>query len=148
VLIEAQQEGFGGGRAEDFVQQGIEQGVGGNLKAVGRLAHLLHALGELGHVLGAIVRVEAEGHLQLIDGHGGDARDQRDVQAFERPVDALDAVDRLGDGEPGGGRVTHGEDAGKRRQAGIAAVVVDGSRGAFRIESVSHRVHLMVCVAN
>ena len=59
------------GAADDLVKEDVERRVRRVVQAERRLPHLAHALPPGGRVLGAVVGVQAEAHLQLVDRLGG-----------------------------------------------------------------------------
>jgi hypothetical protein len=97
--VDPKEEFFGGGRALDFVEENFEGGIGRDVEAEGRFAHFADALAQRRDVLGAAVGVEREGHLQLVDRLGGEARNEDFVEAFEGVVEALEPAHTLFDRE-------------------------------------------------
>ena len=64
-------------------------------------------------MLGAVMGVEAESHLEFVDGFGGDARGEDLVKAFEGEMIAFEAANAFFDGEAGLHGVLHGANAGE-----------------------------------
>jgi hypothetical protein len=62
-LVNAQYQKFCGGSIVDLVKEHLQGSVGHGLQTQGRLTHFAHSLSHAGHMLGAIVRMEAKGQL-------------------------------------------------------------------------------------
>ena len=101
LVVKSEDQLLGCGRGEDFIEEDLQVRVGNGLEAQRRFAHFADALAEHGGVFGAEMRVEAEGHLEFVDGLGGDARRENLVQAFERVMVTLEPADAFLDREAG-----------------------------------------------
>ena len=99
LFIETEKALRSGRGREDLVKQDGQRGMRDPFQSQGRFAHFADALAEVGVVLGGKVAVEAEGHLEFIDGLLGDVCDADLVEAPERVVEALDPADALRHGE-------------------------------------------------
>jgi anaerobic selenocysteine-containing dehydrogenase len=109
----------------------IHYAIANNRIARDYLAHFTNAFAESGGVFGAIMSVQAEGHLQFVDRLRCDAGGENLVQPFERKMIPLEAPHAFFDGEPGLHGVFHGADAGQAWEIAIRLVgvhtKVDGS---------------------
>ena len=85
------------------------------LQAERRLAHLADARAQRADVLGAEIRVVAEGRLQLVERLGGDARVEDAVQAPERVMEALEAAHAFVDGKARAHGLIDCAETGERR---------------------------------
>ena len=101
LLVKPEEQFLRRRRAEDFVEEDLQVRIGHGFEAERRLAHFADALAQRGDVFGAEMRVEAEAHLEFVDGLGGDARGEDLVQAFEGVMVALEPADAFLDGEAG-----------------------------------------------
>ena len=119
VFVQAEDERGGVGRGEDFIEENLQRGVRDNVEAEGRFTHFADAFAERGGVFGAKMGVEAEGHLEFVNGLGGEARDEDLVQAFEGVMEALEAGDAFLDGEAGLHGVGEGANPGQWRQIAV-----------------------------
>src|SRR5215468_2807489 len=86
------------------------------LKAQRWFAHLADAPAQRAHMLGAVVGVQAETHLQFVDWLGGDAVVEDLVQALENIVIALEPADALLDRQAGLHGFRHWTDPRQRRE--------------------------------
>src|ERR1017187_1663912 len=93
TLVKPQQNSLRRGSGQNFIQKDIQHEIGCNFQAVGGLPHLTDSLRELAEVLGAIVRMQTECHLQLVNRNARYTRDQCVVQALERPMKPFEALD-------------------------------------------------------
>ena len=119
LFVKAEDQFLGRRRAEDFVEEDFQVRVGHGLEAERGLAHFADPLAESRSVFGAEMGVEAEAHLELINGFGGDARSEDLVQAFERVMVTLEPADAFFDREAGLGGLVHGTNPGESRQMAI-----------------------------
>ena len=122
LLVEPEDQFVGGRRAQDFIEEDLQVRVGHGFEAQRRLAHFADALAQGGDMFGAEMGVEAEAHLELIDGFGGDARGEDLVQAFEGVVVTLEPADTFLDREAGLHGLVHRADPGQAGQAAIRLV--------------------------
>ena len=100
---------------EDLVEELLESGMRDLLQAERRLAHLADAPAQRGDVLGAEIRVVAEGRLQLVERLGGDARVEDAVQPLERVMEAFEATHAFVDRKAWTHRLVDGAETGERR---------------------------------
>ena len=119
LLVKTKDQFLGGRRAEDFVEEDLQVRVRHGLQAQRGLAHFADPLAQRGGVFGAEMRVEAEGHLEFIDGLGGDARGENLVQALERVMVALEPADAFLDREAGLRGLGHRANSGQGGQVAI-----------------------------
>ena len=107
------------------------------LEAERRLAHLAHARAQRRDVLGAEIRVMAEGRLQLVERFGRDARVEDAVQPLERVVEPLQPADALVDREAGPGGLLDGAQPGERGNRGHVRNIAESSDGRLRAGAAS-----------
>ena len=119
VLINADEQFRGGGCGEDFVEEGIQRGVGHSVETERWFAHFADALSPRGGVFGAVVRVQTECHLELIDWLSGETFDEDFVQPFPRPVMMFQAGDAVLNREADLGGVFDGANSGYGREVKI-----------------------------
>jgi hypothetical protein len=67
VVVHAEEARGAIRRGIQFIEVRVERWIRHRVQPERRFAHLAHALAPCRRVLGAIVRVEAEGHLELVD---------------------------------------------------------------------------------
>ena len=119
LFVKAEEQLLRRRRAEDFVEEDLQVRVGHGLEAERWLAHFADPLAQRGGVFGAEMGVEAEAHLEFIDGFGGDARGEDLVQALEGVMVTLEPADAFFDGEAGLRGLVHRANPGQRRQMAI-----------------------------
>ena len=129
LLVKAEDQFLGRRRAEDFVEEDLQVRVGHGLEAQRRLAHFADPLAQSGDVLGAEMGVEAEAHLEFVDGLGGDARGEDLVQAFEGVMVTLEPADAFFDREAGLRGLVHRANPGQSRQMAIRLVSAHNQAG-------------------
>ena len=95
--VEAEEKGFSRRNRFDFVEEEFQPGMGSGFEAERRFPHLPYPPADLGDVFRAEMGVEAEGHLQLIDGFGRQTRDEDLVDAPEGRVVAFEPQDTVFD---------------------------------------------------
>ena len=86
MRVQTEEQFLGRRRRENFVEEDLQRGVGKRIEAERRFAHFSHALAQGCGMLCAVMRVQREDHLQLVDGFGGEPREEDLVQAFEGVV--------------------------------------------------------------
>ena len=101
---------------EDFIEKNREVFIRHHIEPQRRLAHFPHALTQRRDMLGAVVRVQGKGHLQLIDRLGSEAREEDFVQPFEGIVITLQPSHAFLDGKAGPLRLVESREAGERRE--------------------------------
>jgi hypothetical protein len=90
--------------------------MGHLIKAQRWFAHFADALAQGGDMFGAIMGVQAESHLELVDGLGGDAIVEDEVKPFEDVMISLEATHTLFHGETGLHGLIEGTKTGQRRK--------------------------------
>ena len=116
---EPEDQFLGRRRAEDFVEEDLQVRIGHGLETERWLAHFADPLAQRGGVLGAEMRMQAEAHLEFLDGLGGDARGEDLVQALERVMVTLEPADAFLDGEAGLRGLGHRANSGQGGQVAI-----------------------------
>jgi hypothetical protein len=94
-LVNAQEQLFGASRGEHFVAEDRQSRMRDFVQAQGRFAHFAHTFAQSADVFRAIVSVQAESHLEFVDGFGRQAVIEDLVKAFEDvmiPFEAADAA--------------------------------------------------------
>jgi hypothetical protein len=123
LLIKAEEQGFRGRRAQDFVEEDFEIRIGDILETQRRFAHFADAFAKFGDMFGAVVAMQTESGLQFIDGFGGDARNENVAEALEGVVIALEAGDAFFHGKAGLHGLFHGAKPRQHRKIFVARVV-------------------------
>ena len=118
LFVKAKNQFLGRRGAEDFIEEDLQVRVRHSLEAERRLAHFADPLAERGGVFGAEMRVEAEAHLEFIEGLGGDARGENLVESLERVMVTLEPADTFFDRETGLRGLVHRANPGQRRANG------------------------------
>jgi len=113
-------------RVEDVVEECIERHIWNGIEPERRFAHLGHALAPGRGVLGGVMRVQTESHLQLVGRLGRQALDENLVQAAESPVVTLEAGNAFIDAGSEAHGLVHGADASKRWQIAVRAIFRGG----------------------
>jgi hypothetical protein len=122
-------------RGQDLVEEQPQLIVRDLVEAERRMAHFGDALAEGGDVLGAEMGVEAERHLDFVDGLGGEPGVERGPQPVEGVVIALEAFDAVVDRKAGFRGLGQGADP-----CGFGEVLVRAIAGSIhggrRLDSV------------
>ena len=119
LLVKAEEQLLRRRRAEDFVEEDLQVRVGHGFEAQRGLAHFADPLAQRGGVFGAEMRVEAEAHLEFVEGLGGDARGEDLVQPLAGVVVTLEPADAFFDREAGLRGLVHRADPGQGGQVAI-----------------------------
>ena len=107
----------GARRSKDFVEEDLQRRIGHGLQSQRRLTHFTHTLAERGGVLGAVVRVQREGHLEFVNRLRGQPCEEDFVQALEGAMIPLQPPHAFIDGKAGPLGVGERGEARERRQA-------------------------------
>lgn len=109
-------------RVENFIDESVERRVRYGIEPGRRLAHLRHAFAPGGGMLGALVRMQTEAHLQSVNRLGGQALNENFMPAAEAPVVALGPRHAVVDSGPEPHGFFRGTDPRQRRQITVRAV--------------------------
>src|SRR5256885_4378282 len=122
IFIEANQQRFGVGRTQNFIEEYVKRGIRYRVESEWRFTHLRDAFSPGRCVLCAVVSVKAEAHLQFVDWLSSQAVNEDLVESPKSPMVTFQSTDTVIDRKSNSSSLGKRGDSGHRRKVSVRAI--------------------------